>query len=529
MSSASVHDPSRVNTASLNPPVIIVGAGPAGLTAAYELGARGVPTLTLEQDRQVGGLARTVEYKGFRFDIGGHRFFTKVPVIVELWHAMLGADLLSRPRLSRIYYRSRFFDYPLKPMNTLRNLGVFTSVGVLLSYLRVVLFPIRPEVSFADWVSNRFGRKLYHIFFKTYTEKVWGIPCDTIGAQWAAQRIKGLSLKTAVINMLRPQRGRSSGTTIKTLIDEFEYPRLGPGMMWEAFRARVEASGGRVDLGWRVTRLRHSGNRIGALDAESECGSRSEPVSHLISTMPLRHLIHALDPSPPEAVQRAATQLKYRDFLTVALILDAADVFPDNWIYVHDDRVKVGRIQNFKNWSPEMVPDPGKTCLGLEYFCFEGDGLWTRSDEELIELATHELDTIGLTRGHPVIDGAVVRMPKAYPVYDEGYEAALAVVRQYLAGFENLQVIGRNGMHKYNNQDHSMLTAILAVRNFYGEKFDIWAVNADDEYHEEQSERASKGPIADILDAASTQPLVPRASVNRATSPAGSPSEQSPS
>jgi protoporphyrinogen oxidase len=501
--------------ASAESPIVIVGAGPAGLTAAYELSRRGVPALVFEKDLQVGGIARTVEYKGFRFDIGGHRFFTKVPAVSDLWRAVLGRDFLKRPRLSRIYYNGRFFDYPLKPFNTLFNLGIFTSIGVLASYSWSVLFPIKPEVSFADWVSNRFGRRLFNIFFKTYTEKVWGIPSNTIGAQWAAQRIKGLSLKTAVINMLRPHRFKSGDETIKTLIDEFEYPRLGPGMMWEAFRDKTLALGGRVELGWGVTRIRHALGRVTALEAAGPSGHRSQAVSHLISTMPLRHLIWALDPPAPAPVQQAANQLKYRDFLTVALIVDRAEVFPDNWIYVHDEAVKVGRIQNFKNWSPEMVPNAHQTCLGLEYFCFEGDGLWSLRDEELIALGTRELEAVGLADQHLVVDGAVVRMPKAYPVYDEGYEEALAVVRDYLESFDNLQVIGRNGMHKYNNQDHSMLTAILAVRNLCGEQFDIWAVNADDEYHEEQSGENADPVVKDILDAAKTQPLVPRATGKR--------------
>jgi protoporphyrinogen oxidase len=492
-------------------PVVVVGAGPAGLTAAYELVRRGVPVVVLEADRVVGGIARTVEYKGFRFDIGGHRFFTKVGVVSELWHAMLGSDLLTRPRLSRIYYRGRFFDYPLRPLNALGNLGVFTSLGVLASYLWIKLFPIRPEVSFADWVSNRFGRRLFDIFFRTYTEKVWGIPCSRIGAQWAAQRIKGLSLRTAILHMIGRRRAGGPGA-IKTLIDEFEYPRLGPGMMWEAFRARVEDTGGRIELGCRVVGLEHDERAVRAVELERAGRRLTQPASHVISTMPLRSLVGALAPAPPRVVLEAAGRLQYRDFVTVALIIDQPDVFPDNWIYIHDDAVKVGRIQNFKNWSPAMVPDPSKTCLGLEYFCFEGDGLWSMADADLVGLATRELARIGLVRADLVIDGAVVRMPKAYPVYDEGFTDALGTVRAYLDGFSNLQAVGRNGMHKYNNQDHSMYTAILAVRNLFGEAHDIWAVNADDEYHEEVSARdagtAADLP-ADVRDLAATQPVVP--------------------
>ena len=466
-------------------PCLVLGAGPAGLTAAYELTRRGVPTVLLEQDRQVGGLARTVEYRGYRFDIGGHRFFTKHDMVHGLWRTMLGDELLVRPRLSRIYYRGKLFDYPLKPLNALLNMGIANSMAVLGSYLWSRLAPVRPEVSFADWVSNRFGRRLYRMFFKSYTEKVWGIPCHTIGAQWAAQRIKGLSLGTALLHMLLPGRPKGRGKTIKTLIDEFYYPRLGPGMMWEAFRMAVVAQGGEIGLESRVTRLVHDGERI--VTVEGMGGSRpfAWPVSRVISTIPLRHLVHALDPPPPRAVRDAADRLKYRDFLTVALIIDEPALFPDNWLYVHDESVRVGRIQNFKNWSPAMVPDQTKTCLGMEYFCNEGDDLWSMADHGLLALATRELAAIGLAAPAKVVDGKVVRMPKAYPVYDEGYPEALAVVRGYLERFANLQAVGRNGMHKYNNMDHSMLTAILAVRNIFGERHDLWAINVDDDYLEE--------------------------------------------
>jgi protoporphyrinogen oxidase len=491
-------------------PVVVIGAGPAGLTAAYELTRRGADTVVFDLDRIVGGIAQTSEYKGFRFDIGGHRFFTKVQVVQDLWRSILGPDFIKRPRLSRIFYRGRFFDYPLKAVNALFNLGIFTSFTVLVSYLWIRLFPIKPEKSFEDWVSNRFGRRLFRIFFKTYTEKVWGIPCNTIGAQWAAQRIKGLSLTTAVMNMLFGRFGNKG--TIKTLIDEFEYPRLGPGMMWEAFHDRVQRQGGRVELESRVSRLAHDGARVTSVDVIQRGERFVQPANHVISTMPVRHLVRALDPPAPAEILAAADRLKYRDFITVALIVDQADLFPDNWIYVHDETVNVGRIQNFKNWSPEMVPDASRTCLGLEYFCNEGDTLWSMQDADLVQLAREELARIGLARLERIVDGVVVRMPKAYPVYDEGYEASLDVVRRYLTRFENLQLVGRNGMHKYNNQDHSMLTAILAVQNYFGAQHDIWAVNADDEYHEEV-QREEKVPAAvgaaDIRRLASTQPLVP--------------------
>ena len=350
---------------------VIAGAGPAGLTAAWMLARRGVRPLVLEQDNQVGGLARTVEYKGFRFDIGGHRFFTKVGSVQKLWRSMMGPEMLKRPRLSRIYYGGKFFDYPLKPMNALTGLGVGNSFLVFLSYLWIRLKPIRPEVSFEDWVSNRFGRRLYNIFFKTYTEKVWGIPCNRIGAQWAAQRIKGLSLFTAITSMLLKGFRKPGAKQIKTLIEEFEYPRLGPGMMWEAFHAEVERMGGTVVLQAPVQRIEHNGSSIVSIDYGKDERRRVD-VGAFVSTMPLRELVQKLDPPPPEPVREAAARLNYRDFLTVALIIDTPTLFPDNWIYVHDSRVKLGRIQNFKNWSPDMVPDQSQTCLGLEVLLLRG-------------------------------------------------------------------------------------------------------------------------------------------------------------
>lgn len=492
--------------ADASAPVVIIGAGPAGLTAAYDLVQGGVRPLVFDEDTRVGGLAQTATYKGFRFDIGGHRFFTKVSAVSDLWRRMLGAEFLRRPRLSRIYYHGHLFQYPLKPLNALVNLGVPTALAVVVSYLRAKIRPVRPEVSFEDWVSNRFGRTLYKIFFESYTEKVWGIPGREIRAQWAAQRIKGLSLRTALVNMLK----RSRTTDVKTLIGEFEYPRYGPGMMWEAFERDVEKGGGRVELGARVVGLEHQTGRISAVIVEQEGVRRRQPASHVISTMPMRELVRALDPPAPAVVREAAERLRYRDFLTVALIVDQAEVFPDNWIYVHETTVKVGRIQNFKNWSPDMVPEPSKTCLGLEYFCSEGDQLWSLSDAELVDLGRFELATLGLAEADRIVDGTVVRMKKAYPVYDEGYESAVEAVRRHLAGFENLQLVGRNGMHKYNNQDHSMVTAMLAVRNYFGERHDVWAVNADDEYHEEVSRPASEGYPGVARDLAVTQPRVPR-------------------
>ncbi len=387
------------------------------------------------------------------------------------------------PRLSRIHYGGRFFDYPLKAGNALRGLGLWNAMMIVLSYCWSHVRPYPVEDNLEQWVSNRFGKRLYRIFFKTYTEKVWGIPCTEIRAEWAAQRIQGLSLAKAILNAASLQK-RSA--TIKTLINEFQYPRLGPGQMWEMATQRIREMGGEVLLGHEVTRLELRDGRVVAAWTRSSKGERRIPAAHVISTMPLRHLVRSLDPAAPRHVVDAGAGLNYRDFLTVALMLDQEHVFPDNWIYIHTPGVKVGRIQNFNNWSRAMVPEPGKTCLGLEYFCFEGDGLWTSRDEDLVALASRELAALGLADASRVFDGCVVRMPKAYPVYDSTYGGHLATVRSHLDPIANLHTVGRNGMHKYNNQDHSMFTAMMTVANMTGASHDVWSVNTDFEYHEEQ-------------------------------------------
>lgn len=470
-----------------NPHSLIIGAGPAGLTAAVELCRQNYPVTVLEKDRLVGGIARTESYKGYHFDIGGHRFFTKVPEVEKFWHAILGEAFIARPRISRIFYRGKFFDYPLRPMNALSNLGLLTSFQVLLSYLAAQLFPHKPEETFEQWVCNRFGRQLFNIFFKTYTEKVWGLPCSEIRAEWAAQRIQGLSLPIAIRNALFGPKGES---VIKTLIQQFHYPRLGPGQMWRAAAEYVNTHGGCVELETDVVRVRHAGDRVVEVTAHSRAnGSRAERLirgEYFISTMPLAELILKLDPPPPPEILAAARGLTYRDFLTVVLIARQPDLFPDNWIYIHSPEVHVGRVQNFKNWSPEMVPDPATSSLGLEYFCNEGDAIWSKPDAELIELGKREMNHIGLLRAEDVFDGTVIRQPKAYPVYNGTYAGYLATLKEYLRGFSNLQTVGRNGLHKYNNQDHSMLTAMLAVRNvLYRESHDVWEVNTERSYHEE--------------------------------------------
>ena len=462
---------------------LIIGGGPAGLTAALMLAEAGLHTHTVEVSDQVGGISRTASYKGFRFDIGGHRFFTKVKEVEQLWKRMMGNDFISVPRMSRIYYGGKYYDYPLRMSNTLGNLGVFESAVIGASYLKWQIRPHKREDNLEQWVTNRFGQRLFNRFFKTYTEKVWGIPCTSIQADWAAQRIQNLSLMKAVKNAVFG----SNDTT--SLIDKFDYPRLGPGMMWEKFRDRLQQMGSEVEMNTRVDELCHENGVVTSVKMKQADGTqRSQAVSNVINTMPLARLIRSLSPPAPQAILDSADGLKYRDFLIVTLIVDQADPFPDNWIYIHSPEVKVGRIQNFRSWSKEMVPDPSKASIGLEYFCHEGDGIWASDDADLIELAKRELEVLGLVSSERVIDGTVIRQPKAYPVYDENYRACVDTISDYLDGFSNLQTVGRNGMHRYNNQDHSMLTAMLAARNIIDDKGkirDVWNVNVERSYHEE--------------------------------------------
>jgi len=470
--------------------VVIIGAGPAGLTAAYELAKLNLHPIVLEKGERVGGLARTEDYKGFFFDMGGHRFFTKVEEVNKLWRHLLGENFLRRPRLSRIYYNRKFFDYPLKPLNALAGLGLWESLLIALSYIKWRLRPYPQEETFEQWVTNRFGKRLFQTFFKTYTEKVWGIPCSELKAEWAAQRIKDLSLKTVVLSMfVKPKK------TIKTLIDQFDYPRRGPGMMWNTVKEQVESRGGLVRLNTQVAGIRIKGKCIDSVLVANNGHEEIIRGTDFISSMPITEFIKNLDPAPPAEILEAAEKLKYRDFLTVCLIVNKPNLFPDNWIYIHDPEVKLGRIQNFKNWSPDMVPDLTKTSLGLEYFCTEGDGLWGMSDAELIELGKRELNRIGLASPADIEDGCVFRVQKAYPIYDSEYRGYLATVKNFVAGLENYQTIGRNGLHRYNNQDHAMVTGMLAVRNLAaGEHNDLWSVNTDQEYHEEIREKVELEP-----------------------------------
>jgi protoporphyrinogen oxidase len=470
---------------------VIIGAGPAGLTAAYELSKKGQRVVVLEADPQyVGGISRTVEYHGYRFDIGGHRFFSKSSEVENLWTEILGADMLERPRSSKIFYRGKFYAYPLKPLEALSQLGVMESALCVLSFLKARLKPVRDPRSFEDWVVNEFGERLFRIFFKTYTEKVWGMSCREISADWAAQRIKGLTLGGAIKNALLPKRKpKNRKQVVKTLMDTFRYPRFGPGMMWEACAEKVRALGSDVLLGRNVVACRFDGESSGWTVTARAADGKTEEFhgEHVISSMPIRQLVSQIEPRLPEAAVRSGNSLRYRDFLTVGLILRERNRFPDNWIYVHDPNVKMGRVQNYKSWSPEMVPDADFCCYGLEYFCFEGDGLWMMRDTDLIALGAKELEQVGLGSAADVVDGCVIRQPKAYPVYDDDYQQHVGVVRRALdAHCRNLYLVGRNGMHKYNNQDHAMMTALLAARNILAgkNKYDVWSVNEEGEYHE---------------------------------------------
>ena len=460
----------------------VIGAGPAGLTAAFELARQARRPLVLEASEYLGGISRTHRWKGNRLDIGGHRFFTKSEIVKKLWAEMMDEPMLKVPRLSRIHYHGRFFQYPLQIANTVSNLGLYESFMMVGSYLRAKLNPELPEDSFEQWVRNRFGDRLYRTFFKTYTEKVWGIPCTEIRADWAAQRIHGLSFFTAVMNALR-----NSGK-VKSLIKTFDYPRLGPGMLWETTARKVGEMGGTVVKDTRVTLIRHDQGQVTSIDIGSNGTTRTVTVDAVVSTMPLSTLARQLDPPPPAHVLEAADGLKYRDFLIVALACKKADVFPDNWIYIHSPDVRVGRIQNFRNWSPDMVAAGNGTTLGMEYFCSRGDDLWNMDDKDLIALAKREIASLGLVAESDLTEGHVVRELNAYPVYDAAYKEHVDTLREYFSkSFTNLQTAGRNGLHRYNNQDHSMLAGHHAALNLLGRKdLDPWEVNTERSYYEEQ-------------------------------------------
>jgi len=462
---------------------VIIGGGPAGISAASTMVDRKIPCLLLEKDKQMGGLCKTVEHKGFRCDIGGHRFFTKNREIQSMWEKTLGDEFLVRPRLSRIYYRKKFFYYPLRVGNALSGLGPVESCKIVLSYLKSQVFPAKPEVSFDDWVSNRFGKVLFKVFFKTYTEKVWGIPCTVLSADWAAERIRNLSLGRALLNAL----GMKTGKNVASLIDNFQYPRLGPGQMYETMAKRIASNGGEVRKGLEVLKIRHEQQRVSAIVARNGAGPESIDCSHCFSSMPITDLVQRMSPQAPDAVITAARALRYRSIITVNLLFKKDTTLPDNWVYLHSPEVAAGRLQLYKNWSPSMVPKGNHSSIGFEYFCFEGDDLWSLSDSDLIEKARQDLSQLNFYHQEDFIDGFVVRYAKAYPVYEDGYDKHLAVIKGWLSQFANLYCIGRYGQFRYNNMDHSMMTGILAARRMLGEDADPWSVNAEGEYLEEKA------------------------------------------
>jgi protoporphyrinogen oxidase len=478
---------------SVDVEVFVIGAGPAGLTAAYCLTKEMPSVVVIEKDPvYVGGISRTVRYKDFLFDIGGHRFFSKAKEVVDLWQEILPDDFIERPRLSRIFYGGKYYSYPLSAFEALANLGIVKSAACMLSFAYAKAFPIADARTFHDWIRNQFGEKLFSIFFKTYTEKVWGMSCDEISADWAAQRIKGLDLGVAVMNALKraimPSAGKrkAGAPVVKTLIESFQYPRKGPGMMWEAAARKIMKRGGKVLMGRELQKLAYDADKqVWRIEASTTNGGREEYTArHVISSAPVRELMDKISPRPIPYFHARA--LRYRDFITVALMVKKPDLFPDNWIYIHDPAVKVGRVQNFRSWSPEMVP-AGMSCLGLEYFCFEGDNLWTADDGDLIALAKKEIAQIGLIDAEDVVDACVVRQPKAYPVYDDAYRENVALIRLDIeSSYPTLHLVGRNGMHKYNNQDHAMMTAMLTARNILdgARTYDVWEVNEDAQYHE---------------------------------------------
>lgn len=470
---------------------LIIGAGPAGLTTAYELTKAGRSVAIVERDPvYVGGISRTVNYKGYRFDIGGHRFFSKSAEVEAWWTEVMGDELLQRPRSSRIYYNGKLFDYPLRAGDALSKLGPVEALRCVISYAWAQARPYRPVISFEQWVVNNFGRRLFQIFFKTYTEKVWGMDCSEISADWAAQRIKGLNLYQAIIQSFGiGNRPRTGDDVIKTLINSFRYPRLGPGQMWERARDRIVERGGHVMMGSTITAIaQHEGTgQWVAIVTDANGKETKVTADHLVSTAAINELVKMLGADQDNKIAAASAGLRYRDFVIIGLITRGKESFDDNWIYIHDPSVKVGRIQNFKSWSPDMVPDPDTACYGMEYFCNAGDDTWAMADADLIARAKQEIGKLGLARPEDIIDGSVVRQPKAYPVYDDTYKRNVDTINEGLAErFANLHLAGRNGMHKYNNQDHAMMTGILTAKNILAgtKAFDVWTVNEDAEYHE---------------------------------------------
>jgi protoporphyrinogen oxidase len=464
--------------------VIVMGAGPAGIATAQKLSENGKSVLVIDKDSQVGGISKTVNYKIFLFDLGPHRFFTKSKTINKLWEDTLGEDFLPVDRLTRIYYKNKFFNYPIKPVNALQGLGIITAIQVLLSYLWIKIYPYPREDNFEEWVSNRFGYKLYSIFFKSYTEKLWGIPCAEIQAEWVAQRIKGLSMRSAIKNALFPKKN-----SLKTLVEEFHYPKYGSGMMYEKMAENAKNFGAEFLMREKVLEIFHENGKAKTVKVKNlDSGEVTILESdYLVSSIPLTFLAKILNPAPDQEVLEAINNLKYRSTLIINLIYKKTkNPFPDNWIYVHSPEVKMLRIGNPANMSPFMVPDKEKIALGVEYVCEEKGSLWNKNDEELIDMAVQELEMLDFLKKSDFSDGFVIRVPKTYPVYSTSYPENFEKLKKFIDGFQNLQPIGRYGMFKYNNMDHSLLTGIYAAENILGANHDIWEVNEEKEYHEEK-------------------------------------------
>jgi len=476
---------------------LIIGAGPAGLTAGYELAKKGFKVTVLERDSLVGGISRTIKYKGFRFDIGGHRFFSKNKEIEKWWENILHEDFLTRPRLSRWYYRKKFFDYPIKPLELLRVFGVIDSMKIALSYAKAKIKPIIPEISVADWCINNFGHYLAKPFFIDYNQKLWGVHPRHLSKDFTSQRVKGISVMNTLKDALKKSLGVKDNN-IKSLIEQFKYPKYGPGMMWEQVTRLIEAKKGKVLKGWKVIKVKHRNGKIISIIAQNKKRKKSFKADYVLSTMPLKELVLALEPLPAEDILGAAKFLSFRDFITVALMINKEKTVPDTWVYTHDEGMKPIRVQIFKNWSPYMVPD-GKSCIGFEYVCNQGDELWNMSKEKLIEQAKADLKRLGFANPDKVFDAEVVRLKEVYPVYLIGYKERVNKIKEYLQrNFKNycLQPIGRGGLHRYNNSDHSMMTALLAVKNILGEgNYDPWNVNTDAEYHEEEKIKKSTSAV----------------------------------
>jgi len=463
--------------------VFIVGAGPSGMACAYTLAKAGQSSLVIERENTPGGLCRTLNFHGYLFDIGGHRFLTKSDEINKLWHEVVGDDLLLVNRLSRIYYRKKYFNYPLSLLNTIWNLGPVESALCFASYLRGKYLKPADDSTFEGWIINRFGKRLFDIFFKTYTEKVWAVAPKDISADWATQRIRGLSLKVAVKKALLGGRKEAA----KTLTTKFLYPKTGPGEFYQRLKESAAGRGAQFMFNKAVASIRHQNQKITAVEIQnSQYGmAQALPADYLFSSMPLPVLIMSMEPPPPSEVIKAAQRLRSRSLLVVNIVLDRRRVFPDQWIYVHSPEVRLGRIQNYKNWSSAMVIDQRKTSLGLEYFCNEGDDLWEMNDVDLIDYAVNELERIGIASRRYLINGFVVRCPNVYPVYSLDYRDNVAIIRNYLGQFSNLQTIGRMGLFRYDNSDHALLTGIYAARNLLGKgHYDVWEVNTDETYLE---------------------------------------------